>query len=118
MSNDLQKYVDMIASELKDLALCDDPVTDEYGEHRTEDGKPTTIHEYVMDALDVCYTINSRGGFLDGAIAVTLGGPNVWVETGNREVVGYWGGKKATAPLHFEAVDQLYDVLSEMHACL
>lgn len=118
MSNDLQNYVDMIANGFKDLALCDDPVTDEYGEYRTEDGDPTTICERVMDALDVRYTVNSRGEFLGGAIAVTIGGPNVWVDTEDREVVGYWGGKKATAPLHFEAVDQLYDVLSEMHACL
>lgn len=45
-------------------------------------------------ALDIEYVYGSDGELLGSNIAVTLGGPNIWVDTRFNIVTGYWGGEE------------------------
>ncbi len=54
-----------------------------------EDGED--ILEY---ALDIEYSIDSRGNYLGAVITTATGGPHIEVNTRYDKVVGYWGTDK------------------------
>lgn len=53
-----------------------------------ETGDPFNILEF---ALDIEYTINSRGQYLGATITTATGGPHIEINTRYDKVVGYWG---------------------------
>lgn len=105
----LQQQVDSIARDLDKGWTYEQ---DEYGEYRTEDGDVTSPYDYVCEALDINYRVNSRGEYLSAEILVTFGGPNIWVHTTGR-VEGFWWGSHATAsfdaPELDDAARELYE---------
>lgn len=49
---------------------------------------------YFEDVLDVKFTIDARFNYLGAEIALGLGGPNIYYDTAERRVHGYWDGKE------------------------
>ena len=104
--SDLQKQVDYIAKQLTDGYLD--------GE-LNEDGEPMNAFDYLQDALDIEYIVNSKGEYLGARVLVAFGGPNIWIDTRRGIVDGAWWSDRATAS--FTDNLGLDDVLSELWAC-
>lgn len=49
---------------------------------------------YFEDVLDVKFTIDARFNYLGAEIALGLGGPNIYYDTAEGRVHGYWDGKE------------------------
>ena len=67
---------------------------------------------YFDDTYNVDFIWRLGCGLMGVRIMVTCGGPNIWVDTYNREVHGYWGCDEVTAPLSIDCCD-LIDALYE-----
>ena len=102
---DLEKYVNDIAEELENIAAG-------HGDEAED------FFEYFEDALDVEYTVDSCGHYRGAEIAVTLGGPNVYVNTRRAVVIGFWGSKKAEAPISRNTSAEIDAVFEEYFSCL
>lgn len=74
-----------------------------------------TIYDWLCDALDVKYTVDSRLEFLSAEVYVTLGGPTVWVDTGDSSVNLHWGCETARHWISQEAADELESAASELY---
>ena len=116
-NNELREYVESIAAELK--AMYEGNFTDEELEVLEENGEAADLYEYFAEnALDVEYTISGNGGFLGARIAVTLGGPNVWVDTREGCVKGYWGSDREEAWIPSEVCDEINFIFEESYNCM
>ena len=72
--------------------IVDEIETGKYGyDKSSSDYDEPCAADYLMDALDYTYTINSDKSYLGVKIAVSLGGPNIYINTVNKCVEGYWG---------------------------
>ena len=58
------------------------------------------LMEYFDDVLDIKFIVTPPRQLYGVELAVTLGGPNVYVDTRERAVLGYWGGEQERYPLH------------------
>lgn len=90
-------------------------LTDEEREAREERGEESGIWEWLADALDIEYTISSRGDYLGARVWVCLGGPNVWIDTRNHEIRGAWGSERAETWLPSEICDEIDSYMEEMY---
>lgn len=68
------------------------------------------LYSYFTNALDVEYIISTRGEYLGAHIAVTLGGPNIYIDTRRGYVTGYWDTDHAEAWLPREVCDEIDDI--------
>lgn len=113
MANDLRNYVDGIRDEIKNLYEIE--LTDEEREEREENGEAYDIYSYFADVLDVEYTIDSRFEYVGAKIYVTLGGPNVWIDTREGYVKGAWGCDREESWLPSEICDEIDDIFREYY---
>jgi hypothetical protein len=84
---DLQNHVESIANKL----------TNGFNDELNSDNEPMSAFDYLQDALDIEYIIGSDGQYRGARILVAFGGPNIWIDTKNNEVEGYWWTDKATS---------------------
>lgn len=112
-ANELQKYVDSIAADLRKLYEAD--LTDEEREAAEENGEAYDLYTYFADALDIEYTISSRGDYLGARIAVALGGPNIYIDTREGEVKGYWGTDRAERWIPSEICEEIDGIMEEYY---
>jgi hypothetical protein len=106
MSNDLKQHVQSIADTLSN-GFADDELN--------YDGEPMSAFDYLQDALDIEYIVNSKGEYLGARVLVAFGGPNIWVNTRASTVEGAWWSDRADAS--FTDNIGLDDALSELWAC-
>ena len=70
------------------------------------------LNEYFADCLDVEFTIDRRGNYLGACAWITLGGPNIWVDTRDRVVKLAWGSERAEWGITSdtaEAIDSIFE---------
>jgi hypothetical protein len=106
MSHDLKQHVQSIADTLSN-GFADDELN--------YDGEPMNAYDYLQDALDIEYIVNSKGEYLGARVLVAFGGPNIWVNTRTGTVEGAWWADRAEAS--FTDNIGLDDALSELWAC-
>lgn len=112
--NELKKYVDGIRDDLKNLYEAD--YTDEEREELEESGEAFDLYSYFdSNALDCEYTISYTGDFLGARIWVTLGGPNVCIDTREGYVKGAWGTDREESWIPSEIVDEINAIFSEYY---
>lgn len=83
-----------------------------------EDEECTSLYDYFEDVLSVEYTISGRGDFLGGRVAITLGGPNVWLNSRFGIIEGFWGSDSFSWSLPIEVAAELENILGEWYNCL
>jgi hypothetical protein len=71
--------------------------------------------DYLRDALDIEYIVNSNKEYLGARVLITFGGPNIWIDTRRAMVDGYWWSEKASAS--FTDNLGLDDALQELWSC-
>jgi hypothetical protein len=93
-----------------------DMLSNGFGDEKNSDGEDFSAFDYLQDALDIEYIVNSKGDYLGARVLVTFGGPNIWVNTRTNTVEGHWWGDSASAS--FTDNIDLDDALSELSPIL
>ena len=112
----LQDMVKSIALNITNELIDQEP--DEF-ERWHEEGKPDdftpTGYDYLDDVLDIKYIVGSDGTYYGAEILVTFGGPNIYVDTRDNTVYGYWGSDRA----QWGFLDEigLDDACEELYQC-
>lgn len=112
---ELKAYVEGIKADL--LRLYEADYSEEEREELEANGEAFDLYSYFDDVLDIEYTISGNGDFLGCRLAVTLGGPNVYVNTREGEVQGYWGSDRAFAWLPSEICAEIDSYFEELYNC-
>ena len=105
---ELQAICQRVADELKAIYN---------GQDVNEDGEAASFWDYLEDVLDIGYTIGTDKGYRGCRIAVTLGGPNVYISTRRGSVEGYWGTERAEAWIPSEICEELDGIMEEYYSC-
>ena len=87
-----RRIAESITNGLKD---CEPDEFERWHEEGQPDDFTPTGYDYLDDVLDIMYIVGSDGTYYGAEIMVTFGGPNIYVETRDNTVRGYWGGDKA-----------------------
>lgn len=114
-ANELRSYVDRIRDEIK--ALYEADYTDEEREELEENGEAYDLYSYFSGVLDYEYTISSTGEYLGAKIWVTLGGPNVCIDTREGYVKGAWGCDREEACIPSEICEEIDGIFFEFYEC-
>lgn len=77
-----------------------------------EDIRPAYASEWLDDALDISYTVSGDGSYRSGEVTLGIGGPNVYVNTGDRLLLVAWGDRQ-TRSLPGEFIDGIDEALAE-----
>ena len=95
LEDQCRSIANSITNGLKD---CDpDEFNRWHEEGQPEDFTPSG-YDYLDDMLDINYIITRDGEYRGAEILVGFGGPNIYVETRDCTVRGYWGGDKVEHP--------------------
>jgi len=92
-----------------------DKISNGFDDETNSDGEPLSAFDYLQDALDIEYIVNSKKEYLGARVLVAFGGPNIWVNTRTKTIEGYWWADKATAS--FDDGIGLDDALQELYNC-
>ena len=85
------------------------------------DWEPASAMTYLSDVLSTRYTVSGRGAddYISVEVAIAIGGPNVWINTAEKQLEVYWGGAPEVRSLPYsfcEAIDEAAAELWEMGA--
>lgn len=108
---DLEK---MVGNEVKEIKALYEGFEDDEYEHRQDEGESVDLLDYINDVLDKEYILDSEFTLIGARLYVTLGGPTIWVDTHDNEVVGHWGTEQVTRWLPSEIADEINDLLIEV----
>ena len=88
-----------------------------YNGFEDEDGEEKSLYDYLSDILDFEITINSQFEFSGCKVWVTLGGPNIWIDTAEREIKLAWGGERDSIYLDSDICDEIDTYFEELYNC-
>ena len=103
-----REYCKRIAKEIEECAA---------GKMVDDDGNQISLYDYLFDVLDYEFTIDSRKEYVSAKIWVTLGGPNVWIDTAERAVKLAWAADREEYPLDWDVCDEIDDIMREIYEC-
>ena len=101
MKNECREYAEMIRNDVNSL----------YAGETVDECE--SLWDYVADALDVEYTLNSSRELIGVRVYVALGGPTCWIDTRSNEVVCAWGSDKESAWLASEVCEEINSYFEE-----
>ena len=113
--NELKTMCENIREELNRLYEAN--FTDAELEEMQENGEPTSLYDYFNDVLDFEYTINRDKTYKAVKIWVTLGGPNICIDTNYNEIRGFWGSDRESAWLPSEIAEEIDNIFEELYNC-
>lgn len=111
MSEEVIERVVRIAEELESLGASlesDAPPSFDDDDDEGPEG-PDNLKDWLDDNLGVHYTINEDLDIVGVVICVGWGGPNIYVDTLQRVVRGYWGLDEHTVPLSDDICESIDD---------
>lgn len=118
---DFQKMVDGIAAELKAVyngeLLADAETAERYG---IEENEPIDMFAYLfdMDVYNTEYVVASDKETLLGVrLLVACGGPNIYINTWENSIDGYWWGSTAKAWIPSEVADAITEAYQMVWSC-
>lgn len=76
-----------------------------------------SLWDYFDDVLDIEYRIGADKQLRSVQIAVTLGGPNVYIDTASCQVELYWWGDRASYPIDRDVCGEIDDLFEEIFRC-
>lgn len=72
--------------------------------------------DYLSDALDFEWILNSDRTLKGARILVAFGGPNIWINTVTEQVEGYWYQDKVIMSYYKDELD-LDDAIETIYGC-
>ena len=110
MSEDIKFSVKYIADQLTN------PDFEELNKWRDiESEGEFSAFDYLQDALEIEYIVNSKKEYLGARVLVAFGGPNIWINTRTKTVEGSWWSDSASAS--FQDNIGLDEALEELFSC-
>ena len=106
--NENREYCKRIVDELETIYN---------GDLFNEEGDTVTLYDYFSDVLDFEYTIDSQKEYRSVKVFITLGGPNVWIDTRTSAVHLAWGTDREEYPLDFAVRDEIDSIFAEYYYC-
>ena len=103
-----REYCKRIAKEIEECAA---------GKMVDDDGNQISLYDYLFDVLDYEFTIDSRKEYVSAKIWVTLGGPNIWIDTAERAVKLAWGADREEYPLDWDVCNEIDSIMQEIYEC-
>lgn len=82
-----------------------------------EDEEEKSLYDYLIDILDFELTIDSRMEYRSCKVWITLGGPNVWIDTAERVIKLAWGGERDEIYLDSDICDEIDSYFEEIYNC-
>lgn len=71
--------------------------------------------EYLDNSLNIEYTKTINNELVNVEIAITLGGPNIYLSTRNKIVTGYWGSDNFSCYIdNDDFIDYIIDTIEEI----
>lgn len=107
----------MMNTENKDYLLRVREEIENYYNGFEEDGEEKTLFDYLSDILDFEITINSQMEFYSCKVWIALGGPNVWIDTAEREINLAWGSDRESIYLDSDICDEIDSYFEEIYNC-
>ena len=108
----------MMNTENRDYLLrAREEIEEYYNGFKNDDGEEVSLYDYLSDVLDFEITINSRMEYSSCKVWVTLGGPNVWIDTAEREIKLAWGGERDSLYLESDICDEIDAYFEEIYNC-
>lgn len=93
-----QKQVNSIRDEIESIVQRENE-SDDYGE----------LDNYLEDALDMKYLVDSNKTYNSVKILVVCGGPTIYIDTESQCVELYWSSAEVKAYLSDEAIEAIDD---------
>tara|TARA_R110000803_G_scaffold3086_3_gene10572 strand:+ start:298 stop:633 length:336 start_codon:yes stop_codon:yes gene_type:complete len=87
------------------------------GIYETENEDGPNGFDYLEDALDIQYIIDSKKNYLGARVLVAFGGPNIWINTKEKTIEGYWWEQTEFAYYTQDNLD-LDFCLEEIYNCM
>lgn len=69
-----------------------------------------SLYEYFDDVLDVEYRVTRDKKYKSVSILVCYGGPNIYIDTEDAYVRGYWGNDYVEVPFSYYVRDDIDDI--------
>lgn len=76
-----------------------------------------SIYDYFDDVYDIEYRIGSDKELRSVCLMIACGGPNIYVDTGSKNVELYWWTERASYPLSSNAVASIDEFAEELYQC-
>lgn len=92
-------------------------IEEHYNGFENEDGEEVSLYDYLSDVLDFEITINSRMNYSSCKVWIALGGPNIWIDTAEREIKLAWGGERDSVYLDSDICDEIDAHFEELYNC-
>ena len=101
-----REYCKRVAEEIEEYAT---------GNMTDDNGDELGLYDYLNDVLYFEFTVDSRKEYKSAKIWVTLGGPNVWIDTAERAVRLAWGSDREEYPLDWDVCDKIDEIMQEIY---
>lgn len=112
----LTEQVECISKALLEIYSLD--LTEEERERREEEGEPCDLFDYLSDGLDYEFRIGLDGNLRSVKIMLAFGGPNIYLDTANGTVLGYWGCETAKARVSDEICTEIEAIFDDIRKSL
>lgn len=76
-----------------------------------------TIYDYFNDIYNTEWRLDANREYKSVAFMVACGGPNIWIDTGSKQVELYWWSDSASYPLSYDAVNEIDNFAEELYHC-
>jgi hypothetical protein len=113
--NQLQELCNNIAQDITDGMTYQEAELD-HEANGCEPGDPISAFDWLENALDIQYIVTGSGEYLGALVLVAFGCPNIWVNTQEQSVKGYWWSDYAEARIDGDSLG-LDDALAELWEC-
>lgn len=77
------------------------------------EGQQASAMDYLSEALDFRYIVDKDRTYRHGQVCISLGGPNVWIYTEERQLHVWWGFDHAAKNIPTEFCRELDEALAE-----
>lgn len=76
-----------------------------------------SLYDYFDDALDIEYRVDAQLQYRSVCVMIACGGPNIYIDTGSKNVELYWWSDRAEYRLLSDAVEAIDEIFEEMFNC-
>jgi hypothetical protein len=124
MTNSIQSQVLSIIADIENGVSCENCTEcgADLGKSsfcpECEAHNPDTLSgfDYIANALDINWILNSDHALKGARILVAFGGPNIWIDTDKQTVEGTWWNESFKAPYSNDEMD-IEGACAEVFGC-
>lgn len=114
ISNELNEYysglIYNVDGELVNCLETDNPDIYDY--------EACSLWDYIDNSFDIEYTVSLGSDYIKGCrIMIACGGPNVYINTLNRQVELFWWNECGSYPIEPEVADAIDEIVQEYKDC-